>query len=320
MLAGFAGTLPVYAAENGASQPSASETLERLRRLKEENPQEFHRLVKERKAQIKSKVREFKQNNPEKFEGFRKQVSENRVQRLRKMKRENPEGFHRDMQGRAQRFEKMKRENPERFQKFIEKHPRFNEHMNKSSFTRGGGQPGSGQFRGRSNQLGQPGQSSQPGNFEGRKENLRQEGPRGGEFKNPGAGQNDSQFVSRPDFKRNGAEHTGQSERNFQQSGPNFNGQNRPQFNSQPSNDQDPGRFQNTGYNRPFEGGNRAASQNGNFQRNENGPGPAQNFRPQPGGVTRGGGQQQFGGARRPAHGDGSFGGGPGGGPRRRDR
>lgn len=304
--AAIAGAMPLYAAEDAASglQPPASETLSRLQRLKQENPQEFQRLVQERKNQIKSKAQEFRQKNPEKFESFRKQVSENRIQRLRKMKRENPEGFQRDMQGRAQRFEKMKQENPERFQKFIEKHPRFNERLSKTPFHRGAQQSGSGEFRRR---------TDPQGNFQERKDALRQERLNGdGELENHPVPQNGSQFVSRPDFRKNSEEGAGPRRQNFSQNTPPVNGPKQPRFN-QLQGPQNSGQFQEPGYNRP-------AQPKRDFQRTGNGAsGGNQNFRPQAREVSRDRPQQQFGGARRPSQG-GSLGGGSGGGPRRRDR
>lgn len=316
VLAGIAGAMPLYAAEDTASaaKPPASETLERLRRLKQENPQEFQRLIQERKTQIKSKVQEFQQKNPEKFEGFRKQVSENRMHRLRKMKQENPESFHRDMQGRAQRFEKLKQENPERVQKFMEKHPRFNERVNKAAFHRGAQQSGRGEFQGRPHQT---------GNFQERKkEGAAQERRQGnGEFQNRPAPQNASQFVSRPEARENFTEGAAPRGQNFPRNNPGANGQNQPRFNPT-QNSQSSGPFQNPGYNKPFEGNNRPVQPGRDFQRTGSGaPANAQSFRPQAREVKRDRApQQEFGGARRPSQGGSSLGGGPGGGPRRRDR
>lgn len=291
VLAGIAGAMPLYAAEDTASaaKPPASETLERLRRLKQENPQEFQRLIQERKTQIKSKVQEFQQKNPEKFEGFRKQVSENRMHRLRKMKQENPESFHRDMQGRAQRFEKLKQENPERVQKFMEKHPRFNERVNKAAFHRGAGQ------------------ERRQGN---------------GEIQNRPALQNGSQFVSRPEARENFTEGAAPRGQNFPRNSSGANGQNQPRPRFNPTqNSQSSGPFQNPGYNKPFEGNNRPVQPGRDFQRTGSGaPANAQSFRPQAREVKRDRAPQEFGGARRPSQGGSSLGGGPGGGARRRDR
>ncbi len=187
----------------GAVQPVSSETFSRLSRLKEENPEEFQRLIQERKAQIKSKVQEFRQKNPEKFEGFRKQMSEKRISRLKKMKQENPENFQRDMQGRAERFQRMKQENPQGFQKFMDNHPKFNARMNRRDFQHNGQIPGQ--------EAGSP-HSQNRENLQGKRENFKERIERREErVQEHQAGQGGSQFVSRPDLRKNSGEFSGQN-------------------------------------------------------------------------------------------------------------
>lgn len=191
----FASAMPLSAEETSAPMPQApvSETLQRLQRLKQENPVEFQRLIEERKNQIKFKVQEFRQRSPDKFNDFKKQISEKRMNRLRRMKQENPQAFQRDMQGRAERFGRMRQENPERFKKFMDNHPRLRERMT-SSFNENG------------KKIGRVIDPRQNDNFRDRRDGNKQTPGERGELRRQERGsarQNGSQFAPRPNFLTN---------------------------------------------------------------------------------------------------------------------
>lgn len=96
-----------------------------LQRLKEENPQEFNRVVGERKARIKAYLRELKEKDPEKFEQMKSQFKHRRIERWKKLRQEDPEAFQRLMEKRHAQLLELRRTDPEKYEKIVRKHPRL---------------------------------------------------------------------------------------------------------------------------------------------------------------------------------------------------
>lgn len=129
-------TTPVFAEDAApAPAPAGSSTdqtahpnrqkVEALKRLKEENPEEFQRVVKARKAAIKQKLKELKEKDPQKFQEVKQRVIRQRRERLERLRKENPEKFRQIMQKKRQRFEQMKQTNPEQYERYMQKHPKL---------------------------------------------------------------------------------------------------------------------------------------------------------------------------------------------------
>lgn len=128
LLAGMAGAAFAEDAPSDTSGPEPQKVnhkLQELKKLKQENPQEFERLVQERKQKMKEKLKELKEKDPKKFQQVTEKIRGNRRQYLKKLREENPEKFHQIMQKKMQKLEDMKQSDPEKYQRFIDNHPRL---------------------------------------------------------------------------------------------------------------------------------------------------------------------------------------------------
>ncbi len=132
-------SMPVFAEESrpvpqasnqGWSQrPDRQQRIEALKKLKAENPEEFARVVKERKEKLKARLQDLKQKDPEKFKEVTRKMRERRKERLQKLRQENPEKFREIMRKKAEKLEDLKEKNPEKYQQFMKNHPRLAERM-----------------------------------------------------------------------------------------------------------------------------------------------------------------------------------------------
>ena len=121
-------------AEENAAAPakplSPQEVQERIakwKQLKEQNPEEFKRLIQERKEHLKTRLKELKEKDPQKYEEIKKRMYEHRVQYLRKLRQENPEKYQQIVERRWEKLGELKTKNPERFKEFMDKHPKVAE-------------------------------------------------------------------------------------------------------------------------------------------------------------------------------------------------
>ncbi len=107
---------------------SARQTkIEALKKLKAENPEEFARVVKERKDKIKQKLQELKEKDPEKYKEVTEKIRERRRERLERLHQENPEKFRETMREKAEKLRELKEKDPARYVEFMKNHPRLAE-------------------------------------------------------------------------------------------------------------------------------------------------------------------------------------------------
>lgn len=139
------GGMPALAEDRLSPEGSAPEPqrvnrkLEELKKLKQQNPAEFDRLVRERKQKMKQKLQELKEKDPEKFQEVKEKIRTNRQQYLKRLQQENPERFQNIMHEKMQKLEALKQSDPEKYQRFMEKHPRLAQRIQA-----GGRGPGTG--------------------------------------------------------------------------------------------------------------------------------------------------------------------------------
>lgn len=139
---GLASTLTVMAVvsplwaedtEAGRGEPGQGyhrgEKWAELQKLKNEDPEKFQSLMKERKAKLKEKMEKLKTEDPQKYEQVKKEMVERRRKKLEKMREENPEKFKEMMQQKKQKLLEMKEKNPEKYQEFLKNHPRAAERL-----------------------------------------------------------------------------------------------------------------------------------------------------------------------------------------------
>ena len=124
------GSRGVWAEENSTvpAKPLSPEEVQariaKWKQLKEQNPEEFKRLIQERKEHLKTRLKELKEKDPQKYEEVRKRMYQHRVKYLRRLRNENPEKYREIVERRWQKLGELKTKNPERFKEFMEKHPR----------------------------------------------------------------------------------------------------------------------------------------------------------------------------------------------------
>ncbi len=111
--------------EGGQHRPN----YEKLKRLKEENPEAFQQKMSERKAEIKEKLQELKEKDPEKFKEMKEQMIQRRREELKRLREENPEKFQEIMENRMQKLQGLKQSDPERYEELVKKHPRIADKM-----------------------------------------------------------------------------------------------------------------------------------------------------------------------------------------------
>src|SRR3989338_5706781 len=97
------GSMPSFAEETSGNSLSKGEKVEALKKLKTENPEEFQRLVRERKEKVKEKLQDLKEKDPEKFKEVTEKMRERRREKLQKMRQEDTENFREIMQNRAEK-------------------------------------------------------------------------------------------------------------------------------------------------------------------------------------------------------------------------
>ncbi|MFB3919305.1 MAG: hypothetical protein ACE14U_04465 [Candidatus Velamenicoccus archaeovorus] len=146
----------------------AGDLREKADRLRREDPEKFHQLVRDRAQALRGKLRDLKEKDPQKYEQVVARIRQMKIERLRRLKTEDPEKFSRIMERRRQAVDKrlsrlketdpqkyekvvafkeklghlqeLRQEDPEAFREFLEKHPRLKERL--TSGRRGHGAPG----------------------------------------------------------------------------------------------------------------------------------------------------------------------------------
>ncbi len=124
---------PLARAEDAGAPSSAQmeEKIAKWKKLKAENPEEFRRLIEERKQHLKEKLQELKEKDPQKFEEVKQRMFQQRAEHMRRLQKEDPQKYHEIVQQRWQKVEEFKTKNPERFKEFMDKHPRVAERWDK---------------------------------------------------------------------------------------------------------------------------------------------------------------------------------------------
>lgn len=126
------GGVQARAEDAGApSRDKREEKIAKWKQLKEENPEEFRRLIQERKQHLKERLQDLKEKDPEKFEEVKKRMFEHRKEYLQNLRRENPDKYQEVVRRRWQKLDEFKTQNPERFKEFMDKHPRVAERWDK---------------------------------------------------------------------------------------------------------------------------------------------------------------------------------------------
>ncbi len=97
--------------------------VERLKKLKEENPQAFKESVQKHRVELKERMENLKQTDPAKYEEVKGRLQAQRKERLQELKEKNPEKFKEVMEKRREnmqeRLQKLKTTNPSKYEEVM---------------------------------------------------------------------------------------------------------------------------------------------------------------------------------------------------------
>ena len=111
--------------ESVAPSPVAQQELERLRQLKQQDPEAFRKAVQEKKAAFRERMSHLKETDPDAFRRIKHHMQEKQRQRLAHLKEKYPEKYEEVMQrrkaGLEHRLEELKTKNPERYAQVMQR-------------------------------------------------------------------------------------------------------------------------------------------------------------------------------------------------------
>ncbi len=112
------------AAQDEARGPAAGE-VERLKRLRERDPERFRREVQERKQRLRERMEHLKTTDPEAYDHLMNKWQERREQHLEELRQRDPEKFRAIMAERqtkiGQRLQELKEKDPQRFEQLMQR-------------------------------------------------------------------------------------------------------------------------------------------------------------------------------------------------------
>ena len=116
---------PRVGAPSGRPAKPPQEEIERLQRLKKENPEEFRRVVQERREKLQERLAYLKEHDPEAYKRTMAELAKRRMNRLMELKKNNPEEYKRVMaqqkERMEQRREELRKKDPKAYQELMER-------------------------------------------------------------------------------------------------------------------------------------------------------------------------------------------------------
>jgi len=100
-------------------------TKEEWLKLKENNPEEFKKLLQQRLGDIRQRLEQLKKSDPAKYQRIMQHIRQRRIVALRKLQKANPDKFKEILEKRKdvfqEKLEKLKADNPEKYRKVMER-------------------------------------------------------------------------------------------------------------------------------------------------------------------------------------------------------
>jgi len=119
---------PVAVVEETPAAETAGPVVEeaqRLRRLKQEDPEQFRRVVQGKKAKLRERLAHLKETDPEAYRRAMARLRERREHRLAWLREHRPEAYRRLMAQRRQRLEgrleELRTRDPQRYEELVAK-------------------------------------------------------------------------------------------------------------------------------------------------------------------------------------------------------
>ena len=115
-----------------ALSAASQEEVQRLRQLKQQDPEAFRKAMQEKKAALRERMAHLKETDPEKFQRIKHRMEERQERKLAHLKEHNPEKYEEVMQRRKarleHRLEELKTKNPERYAQVMQRRQEAQEH------------------------------------------------------------------------------------------------------------------------------------------------------------------------------------------------
>ncbi len=103
--------------------------IEELKKLKQENPAEFERLMKERKEKMKTKLADLKEKDPKKYQELKEKMAHRRKEELKRLRQEDPKKYQEIMERKEKKLEELKKTDPARYDQVMKNHPHLAERL-----------------------------------------------------------------------------------------------------------------------------------------------------------------------------------------------
>ena len=107
-----------------ALSQGAQQEVERLRQLKQQDPEAYQKAVSQKKQALRERMAHLKETDPEAFERMKHHLQEQQRHRLARLKENDPEKFHEVMQRRQEAQERWKNATPEQRKEWKQQHPK----------------------------------------------------------------------------------------------------------------------------------------------------------------------------------------------------
>ncbi|MBI3324917.1 MAG: hypothetical protein HYZ92_06515 [Candidatus Omnitrophica bacterium] len=148
-----------------------TDEVRRLKRLQREDPEEFRRVVQEKKAQLRRRIGQLQQTDPAAYEAVMARLRQRRARRLARLEAQDPDEFRQHLQRQRERMERrvgelqqsdperyarlleqrrqwrkqsleeLRQNNPARYERFLQAHPGWAEGMDRSDGSGAGAHP-----------------------------------------------------------------------------------------------------------------------------------------------------------------------------------
>ncbi len=100
-----------------------------LKKLKQENPDEFNKLMSERKKKIDEQMKELKKKDPQKYQEIMRNMQQRQNAELKRLRQENPEQFYKIMENKRQGLLELEKNDPKKFEELIKANPKLKERL-----------------------------------------------------------------------------------------------------------------------------------------------------------------------------------------------
>ena len=107
-------------------QPSTpiGEEIQRLQQLRRDNPEEFRRIIKEKKEQLRRRMARLKETDAEAYQAMVSRLRQRREQQLERLKARDPEQYRQQVERRRehleQRLSQLRQSDPQRYEQLVQ--------------------------------------------------------------------------------------------------------------------------------------------------------------------------------------------------------